>query len=70
VQKQAVFASIEMLDAFRYGKIIQPLTHSATEKSTSPCRVPLRKNQRAAGELKGENFARSANFAKAPEATR
>jgi len=46
------------------------LTHSATEKSTSPCRVPLRKNQRAAGELKGENFARSANFAKAPEATR
>ncbi len=35
VQKHGVSTSIEMLDAFRYGKINQPLTHSATEKSTS-----------------------------------
>jgi hypothetical protein len=35
-QKQGVSTSIEMLDAFRYGKINKPLTHSATEKSTSP----------------------------------
>jgi hypothetical protein len=35
-QKHGVSASIEMLDAFRYGKINKPLTHSATEKSTSP----------------------------------
>jgi len=35
-QKHGFFASIETLDAFRYGKINQPLMHSATEKSTSP----------------------------------
>jgi hypothetical protein len=35
-QKHGFFSSIETLDAFRYGKINKPLTHSATEKSTSP----------------------------------
>jgi hypothetical protein len=44
VQKHGIFPSIEMLDAFRYGKINEVLTHSAAEKSTSPRPVPLRKN--------------------------
>jgi len=35
-RKQGVSASIEMLDAFRYGKLNKPLTRSATEQSTSP----------------------------------
>jgi hypothetical protein len=30
-QKHRVAASIETLDAFRYGKINKPLTHSAAE---------------------------------------
>jgi hypothetical protein len=45
-QKHGVFPSIEMLDAFRYGKINKPLTHSATEKSTSPRSIPLRMSQK------------------------
>jgi hypothetical protein len=59
VKNTAFSASIEMLDAFRYGKtnqpythsatekINRPYTHSATEKSTSPTLIPLRKNQSA-----------------------
>jgi site-specific recombinase XerD len=35
-RKHGVYASIETLDAFRYGKINKPLTRSATEESTSP----------------------------------
>jgi hypothetical protein len=35
-QKHGVSASIETLDALRYGKINQPWTRCATEKSTSP----------------------------------
>jgi len=36
VHEHGFSASIEMLDAFRYGKINTPWTHSAMEKSTRP----------------------------------